>query len=76
MDEISTTLKEKNIDIGVVAVPLIQAQGVIDLLVEHGIKGILNYAPVAPVVPKHVIMRNIDPVLSLQSMTFYMKDFR
>ena len=76
MDEISTTLKEKNIDIGVVAVPSIQAQGVIDLLVEHGIKGILNYAPVAPVVPKHVIMRNIDPVLSLQSMTFYMKEFR
>ena len=76
MDEISTTLKEKNIDIGVVAVPSIQAQGVIDLLVEHGIKGILNYAPVAPVVPKHVTMRNIDPVLSLQSMTFYMKDLR
>ena len=76
MDEISITLKERNIDIGVVAVPSIQAQGVIDLLVEHGIKGILNYAPVAPVVPKHVIMRNIDPVLSLQSMTFYMKDFR
>ena len=76
MDEISITLKEKNIDIGVVAIPSIQAQGVIDLLVEHGIKGILNYAPVAPVVPKHVIMRNIDPVLSLQSMTFYMKDFR
>ena len=76
MDEISTTLIEKNIDIGVVAVPSIQAQGVIDLLVEHGIKGILNYAPVAPVVPKHVIMRNIDPVLSLQSMTFYMKDLR
>tara|TARA_B100000676_G_C17881491_1_gene734173 strand:+ start:546 stop:896 length:351 start_codon:yes stop_codon:yes gene_type:complete len=76
MDEISITLKERNIDIGVVAVPSVQAQGVIDLLVEHGIKGILNYAPVAPVVPKHVIMRNIDPVLSLQSMTFYMKEFR
>ena len=76
MDEISVTLEEKNIDIGVVAVPSIQAQAVIDLLVQHGIKGILNYAPVAPLVPKHVIMRNIDPVLSLQSMTFYMKDFR
>ena len=76
MDEISVTLEEKNIDIGVVAVPSIQAQAVIDLLVQHGIKGILNYAPVAPLVPNQVIMRNIDPVLSLQSMTFYMKDFR
>lgn len=76
IDEIAITLEEKNIDIGIVAVPLVQAQAVIDLLVVHGIKGILNYAPVAPVVPKHVIMRNIDPVLSLQSMTFYMKDYR
>ena len=74
MGEVPNTIKERDISIGVVAVPSAEAQGVINALVEHGIKGILNYAPVAPHVPSHIIMRNIDPVLSLQSMTFYMKD--
>ena len=74
MDEIAHTVKEKNISIGIVAVPSNQAQSVIDTLVESGITGILNYAPIAPLAPKHIVMRNIDPVLSLQSMTFYMKE--
>lgn len=74
MDEIARTVKEKNISIGIVAVPSNQAQSVIDTLVESGITGILNYAPIAPFAPKHIVMRNIDPVLSLQSMTFYMKE--
>ena len=46
---------------------------VIDHLVENRIRGILNYAPVAPQVPKGIVMMNIDPVLSLQSMTFYLR---
>ena len=74
MSEVPETIRKRNISIGVVAVPSIEAQGVINVLIEHGIQGILNYAPVAPHVPSHIIMRNIDPVLSLQSMTFYMKD--
>ena len=61
------------VSIGIVAVPAAQAQSVIDRLVETGIRGILNYAPVAPYVPRGVVVRNIDPVLSLQSMTYYLK---
>ena len=60
------------VDIGIVAVPAVQAQTVIDQLVAAGVKGILNYAPVAPQVPMHIVIRNIDPVISLQSMTFYL----
>ena len=74
MDDIARTVKEKNISIGIVAVPSNQAQFVIDTLVDNGITGILNYAPIAPFAPANVVMRNIDPVLSLQSMTFYMKE--
>ena len=60
------------VDIGIVAVPAAQAQTVIDQLLGCGVRGILNYAPVAPQVPMDVTLRNIDPVLSLQSMTFYL----
>ena len=74
MENLPETIKERDITIGIVAVPAIQAQMVVDALITHGVQGILNYAPVAPLVPAHIIMRNIDPVLSLQSMTFYMKE--
>lgn len=72
--KLGETVREMGITIGIVAVPAAQAQSVIDQLVENGVVGILNYAPVAPQVPMNVVMRNIDPVLSLQSMTFYLRD--
>jgi redox-sensing transcriptional repressor len=67
------TLAGKQIDIGIVATPASAAQQVIDALVDSGVRAILNYAPIAPLVPKHVHVKDIDPVLSLQSMTFYLK---
>ena len=68
------TLMRERIAIAIVAVPAHEAQTVIDDLVECDVKGILNYAPVAPQVPMSVVLRNIDPVLSLQSMTYYLQD--
>ena len=73
MSELAQTVKDRAIDIGIVAVPASQAQSVIDQLVETGLRGILNYAPIAPQVSRDTVVRNIDPVLSLQSMTFYMQ---
>jgi len=64
------------IRIGIVAVPAANAQSVFDALVEAGIKAILNYAPVAPQVPPNVKVRGIDPVLALQSMTYFLKPDR
>ena len=60
-------------DIGIVATPASSAQKVIDTLVDCGVKAILNYAPIAAQVPPSVHLKDIDPVLSLQSMTFYLK---
>jgi redox-sensing transcriptional repressor len=67
------TLAEHHIDIGIVAVPAEFAQSVIDILVAGGVCSILNYAPIAPRVPLGVHIRHIDPVLALQSMTYYLK---
>ena len=72
MAELETAIREKKVDIAVVAVPSTEAQGVIDKLVRSGIKSILNYAPVYAYVPKDVRLEAIDPVLALQSMTYYL----
>jgi redox-sensing transcriptional repressor len=71
--ELPDVLRTTRIDIGIVAVPAQHAQEVIETLVAGGIKAILNYAPIAPQVPPGVHVRQIDPVLALQSMTYYLK---
>ena len=73
LEQIPAKVRELNIAIGVVAVPAAHAQEVIDLLVAAGIRSILNYAPVTARAPEYVKVRSIDPVLSLQSMTYYLK---
>src|SRR5688572_6056826 len=72
-DELDSYLRQNHVDIGVVAVPAHAAQSVTDRLVNGGIRAILNYAPMTPHVPKDVTIRHIDPVLAMQSMTFYIK---
>jgi redox-sensing transcriptional repressor len=71
--DLEATLKETRVDIGIVAVPAETAQSVIDALVRCGVRAILNYAPISARVPKSVQIRHVDPVLALQSMTYYLK---
>ena len=66
-------LKTNPPDIGIVAVPAESAQKVIDTLVGAGVRAILNYAPRAVQVPQGVHLRQIDPVISLQSMTYHLR---
>ena len=73
MSDLTATVDQKDIIISIIAVPAAQAQSVVDQLTDTGIQAVLNYAPVVPQVPVGVVTRNIDPVLSLQAMTFYLK---
>jgi redox-sensing transcriptional repressor len=71
--ELEQTVKERDIEIGIVAVPPAETQRVIDALVRAGTRAILNYAPIVARVPKGVQLRQITPLHSLQSMTYYLK---
>jgi redox-sensing transcriptional repressor len=71
--ELEQTVEERGIEIGIVAVPAVEAQLVIDALVRSGISAILNYAPIVARVPSKVQLRQITPLHTLQSMTYYLK---
>ncbi|HMO96469.1 MAG TPA: redox-sensing transcriptional repressor Rex [Tepidiformaceae bacterium] len=73
IEELDSYLSANRIDIGIVAVPAHEAQQVVNKLVNAGIRAILNYAPITAHVPRDVAIRHIDPVLAMQSMTFYIK---
>lgn len=71
--DLEAVLEENPVDIGIVAVPAETAQDAIDRLVKCGVAAILNYAPIAAHVPRGVQIKRVDPVLSLQGMTYYLK---
>jgi len=74
LDTLPQVLKRQKVEIAIVAVPAATAQDVIDMLVSAGVRAILNYAPIAAHAPPNVQIKDIDPVLSLQSMTFYVSN--
>jgi redox-sensing transcriptional repressor len=69
LHEIVTT---SGIKIAMIAVPAEHAQAVADMLINAGVKAILNYAPINLTVPDDVHVQYIDPVLHLQRMTYYL----
>jgi len=76
VDDLERVLSENPVDVGVVAVPAEIAQDVIDALIRCGVRAILNYAPIAARVPPGIQVKRIEPVLALQSMTYYLKNAR
>ncbi len=65
-------IRKADIKIVMVSVPAAAAQDVADLLVEAGVRAILNYAPTSLNVPDGVRVQHIDPVTHLQHMTYYL----
>lgn len=74
LEDLHQVVRKEKISIAIVAVPVNHTQEVIDQLVACGVRAILNYAPITPYVREGVRIRNIDPVLSLQSMTYYINE--
>lgn len=72
MDEVVQVIRSEQIRIAMIAVPASAAQSVADLIIEAGIRGILNYAPINLNVPEYVQVQYIDPVVHMQRMTFYL----
>lgn len=72
LDMMQGLIRSEAIRIAMIAVPAEAAQSVADQLVAAGIQAILNYAPINLNVPAHVHVQNIDPVLHLQRMTYYL----
>ncbi|MDD4601433.1 Redox-sensing transcriptional repressor Rex [bioreactor metagenome] len=72
IERIEEIIKERNINIGVIAVPQSQAQAVADRLVGAGVRGIWNFAPCKINVPESVKVVNEDLSVGLSSLSYYL----
>lgn len=72
VSELSQTIQERGIQIGIIATPAADAPTVARTMVDAGVRAILNYAPITLMVPVGVRVQYIDPVVGLQRMTYYL----
>ena len=72
IDELKEYLEENNIDMGILCVPRINAQKVCDVLVNGGVRGIWNFAPIDLHVPETVKVENVHLSESLLTLVYQM----
>jgi redox-sensing transcriptional repressor len=72
ISEIAKKVKEKEIQIGIIAVPAEAAQRVANMLVFSGIRAILNFAPVRIVVPEDVELRSAELSSELECLSYFL----
>ncbi|MBI4578352.1 MAG: redox-sensing transcriptional repressor Rex [Planctomycetes bacterium] len=69
-DRLADTVRERGVELGILAVPADVAQRVADQLVEAGIKGILNFAPTSITVPDTIPLGSVDLSVHLEQLAF------
>ena len=70
---LAEVVRERGVQVAMLAVNAKAAQDVADLCVKGGIRAILNYAPINLTVPDSVHVQYLDPVTHLQRMTYYLE---
>ena len=66
-----STIKDRRINLAIIAVPAQVAQQITDMLVDAGVKGILNFSPCRLAVPKKVKVLTINIGLDLARLPYY-----
>jgi len=70
---IGEIIKKGKISIGIITTPLDAAQSIADLLIDAGIKGIWNFAPINLKTPPHITVENVNLCPSLFSLVYKIK---
>ncbi|WP_425060595.1 Redox-sensing transcriptional repressor Rex 1 [Sporomusa carbonis] len=71
IDTMNEIISARDIQIGIITVPADHAQNIADRLVEAGIKGIWNFAPIKIDVPPNVHVISEDLSVGLSSISYY-----
>lgn len=74
MEEITDTIKNRNIRIGIITVPAVEAQNVADQLIGAGIEAILNFAPTILKAPANIRIHAADFTTDLLSLAYYLNN--
>ncbi len=70
LSELAETVQAQQIRLAMIAVPADVAQDVADQLIEAGVRGLLNFAPVSITVPPKIALNAVDLAVQLEQLSF------
>ena len=73
MEKLRDFVRERNVRMAILSVPATVAQEVTNELVEAGISGILNFAPLVLQVPEEVVVNNVNLAIELENLSYFIQ---
>ena len=74
INRIRDVARERRIEIGIITTPPSEAQGVANLLVEAGVRGILNFAPAQITTPEGFVVKNVFFTTVLDNLAYLLSN--
>jgi redox-sensing transcriptional repressor len=74
MEKLPEVIRERNIRMAILSVNAAAAQEVANTLVQAGITGILNFAPIVLHVPEEVMVNNVNLAIELENLSYFIQD--
>jgi len=72
ISEAQRIVKDKEIEIIIIAVPAKFAQSLVEKFVEYGVRAFLNFAPSSIKVPENVLVKNENMSIELEALSFFL----
>jgi len=73
MDELPEFVQKHGVKMAILTVPGTVAQEVANSLVDAGIEGILNFAPIVLQVPEEVMVNNVNLAIELENLSYFVQ---
>ena len=73
MDKIEEIINKHTVRMAMISVPAAAAQEVTNRLVDAGISGILNFAPIVLHVPDDVMVNNVNLAMELENLSYFIQ---
>ena len=74
MDKLAETIRERSVKMAILTVAAAAAQEVANTLVQCGVTGILNFAPIVLHVPEEVMVNNVNLAIELENLSYFIQE--
>lgn len=71
LEQITTFIERNKIKIAILCVPDVAAQQTLDILVNAGIKGVLNFTPTELKAPARCVINNVNLAVELENLIYF-----
>ena len=73
IDQMPKFIAEHNVKMAILSVPAAVAQEAANALIECGVMGILNFAPIVLAVPEDVMVNNVNLAIELENLSYFIQ---